>query len=599
MCYQLIDPHNFSLMAKETGKTTLDPDMPQNVQGDILNDAVAQYLEVISENYLLKQKQDTINESIQDLFESGFIVTNPEGTRKLESQRLYQALWRTASRMKPLDFMIHGSGRPRNIENVVTDGVWTIMDRGGYDSALRDKGGAFFNLLLYGDGFIQVGTSPDGNKDTPIVFNSITGKNLYTDNYATGIRTKGWGRNATKVVAIFSYSWSEFVSMYPKFKDKVSVGLIPRTEGMKDLSLTEEQDKIREKEIEVAYGYDVNNKNYTIFAGSTCVIIEQFDGDDYPFVINGSAYIPVSQFICMPSSEGFWNHGVGAMLYKLAIVSRQLMNLEVHHVEDNTLPIELVSVPQGEAANFFNKLKTAHKMRAAGKKGYVPMERDPSDPNGSTVSSQTLTTQNLFNEWQAVFDRLDKEIRRLGINIDELETTSGTTATEILALEENSSSFVKQVMEYNASESQFLVELTLDFIGQFIGKKNKGQLNLTTSIDLGGGQTVRADGFTLGMLAQEVKDNNYFVKVNARTGAIPSRALERAQLSGMLGLAAPGSPAHIKITEQLARLSDVDIPGSEFAVQQPSGPAPEVAPQTPTGTDRLTVSAQQKQVAAL
>ena len=586
-------------MAKETGKTTLDPDVPQNVQGDKLDTAVAQYLEVISENYLLKQEQDTINEAIQELFESGFTVTDPEGTRKLESQRLYQALWRTASRMKPLDFMIHGSGRPRDIENIVTDGAWTVMDRGGYDSALRDKGGAFFNLLLYGDGFIQVGTSPTENKDTPIVFNSITGKNIYTDNYATGIRTKGWGRNATKVVVVFSYSWSEFVSMWPEFEKEVSVGLIPKNDGMKDLDRTEEQDKLLEKEIEVAYGYDVNNKDYTIFAGSTCKILKQEKGDDYPFVINGNAYIPVSQFICMPASEGFWNHGIGSMLYRLAIISRQLLNLEVNHIEDNTYPIELVSVPQGEAANFFNKLKTAHKMRAAGKKGYVPMERDPSDPNGNAVSSQTLTTQNLFNEWQAVFDRLDQEIRRLGINIDELETTSGTTATEILALEENSNAFVKQVMEYNASESQFMVELTLDFIAQFVGKNNKSQLNLTTMIDAGNGQSVRADGFTLGMLSQEIKDNNYFVKVNARTGAIPSKALERAQLAGMLSLAMPGSPAHSKIVGQLARLSDIDIPGQDFSMAQQSGPAVEAPQESPTGTDRLTVSAQREQVAAL
>ena len=239
-------------------------------------------------------------------------------------------------------------------------------------------------------------------------------------------------------------------------------------------------------------------------------------------------------------------------------------------------------------------------MRAAGKKGFVPMERDPSDPAGSTVQSQTLTTQNLFNEWQAVFDRLDQEIRRLGINIDELETSSGTTATEILALEENSNAFVKQVMEYNASESQFLVELTLDFITQFVGKKNKSPLNLTTQIDLGGGETVRADGFTLGQLSRELKDNNYFVKINARTGAIPSKALERAQLAGVLGLAAPGSPAHTKLVGQIARLSDIDIPGADFMQAQPQGGAPsEIPVEQATGTDRLTVSAQSDQTPIL
>jgi len=585
-------------MANADGRDSLDPEVNKNVVAGRENKAVSQYLEIIANNQLAKAKQDDRNRAIQDLFESSFLISSPDGTRKLNAQRLYQALWRTASRMKPLDFTIHGPGSSRDVESVVTDGVWTVMDRGGYDSALRDKNGAFFNLLMYGDGFMQVGSNPGDSDEVPIVWNPISGRNLFTDNYATGIRTKGWGRNATKVVVIFSYSWGELIDMYPDAKSKAGIGKIPRDLSAKDQERTSEQETLLTDEVEVAYAYDIRNKNFTVFAGSECTVLEELNGDDYPFVMKDKAYIPVSQFICMPSSEGFWNHGIGAMVYKLAIISRRLMNMEVNHIEDNTYPIELVSVPQGEAANFFNKLQAAHKMRASGKKGFVPVERDSTDPNGSVIGSQTLTTQNLFNEWQAVFDRLDREIRRLGINIDELETSSGTTATEILALEENANSFVKQVMEYNASESQFMVELTLDFITQFVSKKNKSQLNLTTTLQSPGGATIRADGFTLGQLANTLKGSDYFVRVNSRTGAIPSKALERAQLADGLRLAAPGSAAQVQLIGQMARLNDIDIVGQDFvAPAQPAAVEVEEAPAA--ATDRLTVSAQSDQVAAI
>jgi hypothetical protein len=584
-------------MAKDTGQNTLDPEINLNPVDGLSNDAVKQYLEVISRNNLQKTTQDSRNQAIQDLFKEAFEISSPDGTRKINSQRLYQALWRTASRMKPLDFAIHGTGVDPNVENVVTQGVATVMDRGGYDSSLRDKAGAFFNLLMYGDGFIQVGSSPDGNKEIPIRFNSLSNKNVYVDNFATGLRTKGWGRNASKVVIVFSYSWGDFCQEWPDFKTKASVGKIPRDVGTKDLQRTQEQEALMGgEEIEVAYGYDINNKNFTVFAGSACTVIEELSGEDYPFMMNKEAYIPVSQFICMPSSEGFWNHGIGAMVYKLAVISRQLLNMEINHIEDNVYPVELVSVSQGQAASFFNKLQTAHKMRAAGKKAYVTMERDPADPNSSAVNSQTLTTQGLFNEWQAVFDRLDQEIRRLGINIDELETTSGTTATEILALEENSNAFVKQIMEYNASESQFLVNLTIDFIKQFVPKSSKAPLDLTTAIEIGGKQE-RASGFTMGQLSQTLRESHFFTRINARTGAIPSRALERAQFEGALRFAQPGSKAQTKIIGHLARLSDLDIPGEEFGVQQEAPqiaaaelPGAQEGAALPAGTDRLSLN---------
>ena len=577
--------------------------------------SVLDALQVIEDNFDTRNERNGIIRSIQSLFEEAFIVSDPSGSltgdqaggvvgpRKLNAQRLYQALWRTANRMKPLDFLLQGTGRPPSFEKIVTAGVATVMDRGGYDSALRDKNGAFFSLLLYGDAFIQTGTNEKENDNNPITFRTLSNDNIYTDNFATAVRATGSGSSCSKMVIIYTYSKDEFDKTWPG--NKQTEGQIQRNQNEKEQIKTSTQELKRPLEVEVAYSYDLTTQTYVVFAGSGSTVLQEEKGKNYPFIKNKEPYIPVSQFICMPSSEGLYNHGIGAMIYKLAIIQRQLLNMEVGHIEQNTLPITHVNVPQDQVTSYFNKLKLAHQMVAQGQRGFVAMEFDPNNPNASRVSHETMLTQNLFNEWQAVYDRLDREIRRLGINIDELEAGGTQTATEILALEENSNAFVKQIMEYNASESQHLVEITMDQITEFIPNSSKIPLNLTTEVEVespNGKGMLRPDRITLGMVSKELKDHNYFVEVNSRTGAIPSGALLRARLNNNLLRAQPGSPASIKINQQLAALDGLDIKGEEFLIQQaPAAPPEGEAPSPePTGTDRLTINPRAKeQVAAL
>jgi len=326
-----------------------------------------------------------------------------------------------------------------------------------------------------------------------------------------------------------------------------------------------------EDEVEIAFAWDISKDNFTVFAGSACTVLEEFNGKDFPFKKkDGTSYIPLLHFLCIPSSEGFNNHGIGDMLYKLAIVSGRMLNMEVGHAEDNVYPITLVSTPQAEASNFFSKLATANKQRAAGKKPFVVVERDPNDSND--IQAKSLTTQNLTNEWQLIYDTFINEIQMLGINLKELTQEGNPTATEILSDEENSQSWVKQVMEYNASESQEAVEITMDCIEQFVGKNSKVPLNLTTMIKMGE-EEVRPDGMTMGMLKTAIKDGDWFVKINSRTGAIPSNTMLRAKIMSVFPLAQPGSKASSELAKMMAQIGDMDFQAEDFAPQQAEAPA--------------------------
>jgi|TARA_R100001530_G_scaffold10633_1_gene10457 hypothetical protein len=565
------------------------------------NKSVENALKVVNDGFDVRNKQNGRIKSIQKLFQESFIISDPKGTKKLNAQRLYQVLWRTAGRTKPLDFTLNGVNKDGipvdpNQERLVTAGVSTVMDKGGYNSAFRDKQGLAFNFLLYGDAFLQIGANDDKKSKIPIAFRVLSNDNIYVDNFATAVRAKASGASASKMVVVFTYSKDNFDEMWPDNNEVM--GVIPRNRDEKEQIKDIDQELKDEDKVEVAHSYDLTTKTHVIFAGTQSKVLQEDEGDDYPFVMEGEEYIPIVQFMCMPSSEGFYNEGIGAMVYKLAMISRELLNMEVNHLQDNVYPITHVNIPKGEAAKYFNKLKAAHQMRSVGKKGYVAMEYDPNSPNSERVTSESLLTNNLFNEWQNVFDRLDGELRRLGINIDELDVAGDKTATEILALEENANAFVKQIMEYNATESKFAAKATLDMITEFVGKKDKTPLNLAVKIPLASGAEAQVGQITLGMISEELKVNHYWVNINSRSGAIPSNNVLRAEINSVLPFMQPGSPAWKRAVGQLSQLSNFDAQADEFLLEQqvetPTG-TPEEAQAPASQTDRLTINARAKE----
>jgi len=510
-----------------------------------------------------KIRRDSKNTVIQRLFESGFEISSRKGATKINSKMLQQALWKTMSRMKPLDFTVHGTGVPQWKERLVTDAIATILDRGRYISSLRDKEGLFMKSLMWGDGWMQVGANPIETLKTPILFSPISNSNIYFDSYATMMRG-AYGRSVTKCCVIYSYSWETAVKLYPKIKKVAAPGRIAR-----DLTYLREIERtwLQTTEIkgsdliEVGYYYDLDSKEYAIVAGPGLGIVQHLKGDKYPFIIDDEAYIPVINQMGMPSSEGIYNHGVFDMIYDLALISAQLMNMAVGHAEDNVYPITLINAPQKEASKFMNRLRVAHEMRQAGKKGYVVNEWNATTPAGA-YTAQSLTTQSLWQEWQSLEETFTRECARLGINLDEIDRGANVSATQVLAEEESANAYVKQLMEYNASEAKIAIEVTIDMIKEFVPKNDKTPLNLTTKYEVDGTE-IRPDNLTLGAVADELRKNNYFVKVNARSGTVPSNVFRQAQLSRLMPFAQPGTPAYFKLVEQL-RDGEVFLLGEVF-----------------------------------
>lgn len=569
-------------MAQKTLRETVQDKIAEHE----IREDISSFLYLIADNTLgNKSKRDAKNEAIRALFREGFEIHDPSGTKKIGSKVLQQALWRVMSKIKFLDFAIHGTGKDEDVERLVTEGIRTVADRGSLASCFRDKGGVFMNAFMFGDGFLFFGQGE--NDDNPVSFRVLRNEDVYADNFAYGVRGV---RPATRMCVIYQYDKSDAYDRWPELEENEVFGRIPGSHQSEDRNADREDRDI----LEVCWGWDKAKRKYIIFAGTQCYPIEIFEGEEYPYVKNKKPFIPVFQTLCQPSEDGFYNYGIGDMVYDLAVITRKLLNMEVSHIEENVYPVTLINAPQNKVDELVEKMAMANEARANGGKPFVAMEFDPAGGQQS-VAAQALVTNNLVNEWQIVWDRLYRELSRLGINLDDIERGGGVTRGQVIAEEQASNAFILQMMEYNATETQELIECIIEGIKTYVKKSNKSPLNLLTRITLADGSTSKLDkDVTMGMLSTELKNGNWFVVTDSRTGAIPSDLMKSIYLERQLAYEIPGSPQQVEIKNRLARMRGIDIGTAQQAQPQPgkptAGPGPqagnEVMP-APAGTQRV------------
>lgn len=548
--------------------TTLDPIANvSSVKSGLNNKAVRTFLKLIRDNYSPKSQVDAKNRVLRDMVESGFQVQEPNGQRIINVKKLYQAFWKTMQRVRVLDFALNASQRPEWIEKTVTDGVTTVLRKSGYISMFVDKGGLFQNGFGYGYAFGWFGTRE--GKGVPFKFQPLASENVYLDSRATAMRSGS--KPVKRALVITPMTWAEFISLYPEWENKVHPGRIPRDYTSNELDQDEEQALKEEEIVEVGYGYDILTKTFIQFAGKQCVVMEELKGKEYPFMWRNrdigeeEAYIPIIHFSCLPSFKGFYDHGIFDSIYDLSVLYSRILNMQSNYTIEGVDPVRWLSVPKGQASKVFAKFDLARKAKAEGQIPLVAIEYDPRNPGASQISAQSLQVQSLINEAQILFDRIDLEVKRFGINLDELEG-GDVTATQILADEENANRLVKQVMEMNSTEFEFILNVVIDLFPKLIRESNKVPVQMKTIVKMQGDAgtfEIRADGITLGMIASELKQHDYFVDVNRGSGADQSKLLD-ARMMKILQITPPGTPAYFDIISKIARNNGVDQAAEAF-----------------------------------
>jgi hypothetical protein len=549
---------------------------------------------VMESNYTDKYTQDTINQAINIAYKAASTVVVPTPPNYIGAKKLYQSIWKTTNRTKPLDFEMHGTAIEEDqtidetVEQLVTEGFATVLKRANYDATFRDKGGMASNLLMYGDGFRMIGRRGEGG--FPIEFINITNNNLYVSVQSTGFRRGN--KPVTEAVAVFSGTKDEFLALFPTMKSKASqiYGTIPRTQvQIKDLDQTSTQvfngGSGENDIVEWAYYFNKVKKIYTLFVGGNCLVVEEKTGNDYPYVFTDAegreqTYIPISQYICVPAAEGFYNIGLGALLYDLTIADAETLNDMVGSIKENTYPLTFTNVPEALVDSFGQLLEMGYRMRKAGQRAIVPL---PQGPGGTSYSpAQPLQNAGDINGASILRGAYDLEFKRMGVHLDEPEAADAT-ATQTLRDEQNANAFVQNFMEYNASETEFELYVVLDLIKKLVKKSDKTPLNIRASVE-----GAEYKGFTLGQLKDELTKFHYFFDVDSKSGAIPSSIVRRAKLTSALESLDPSDPMRSAIFAELMAFDGVDLKNQAQQVGQ------EAVKEVPSATERLTIDPRQR-----
>ncbi len=538
------------------------------VKNNANDTVVAACIQHVTDNFTQKNQRDTKNLAIQRLIEDAYSIKDPNAPMMITTKKAVQVVWRVINKMKQNDFTLHGVQATPIEEKLATASFSTILKKGHYDATFSQKNGMAMNSVYYGDSFRLI--SPRAEGSFPVQFTVVDNTNVYVNTKATSMRGT---RPVTKMALIFSGTLSQFEAMFPSFKGKVGAGTVPRSISFRKdqseewIQRMDSQDQI----IEWCYYFDIESRSYVLFAGSACTIIEKKVGKDYPYVMKEDGrempYIPVSHRSCMPSSEGFYNHGIMDYIYDLCVLERRVFNLMAKSIEDNVNPLEIVNLPNNEVGKFFNKLERAMQERAMGRRAFIPIEQDGISNQGASL--QPFYTTALVNEAQALFGMIDLSFQRMGIYLDEPESPN-QTATEILSNIEKSNEFIRQIGEYNNDESEFELKMVLDMSKKFIRKTDKTPLDLTTTVEIDG-EVVRADFLTLGVFRQALDDRHWFVRSNSQKGVIQSNVMRRAQIAQVMPYLLPGSKTQIDAIKEVASLNDVDyeITGETLQPPQP------------------------------
>jgi hypothetical protein len=197
-------------------------------------------------------------------------------------------------------------------------------------------------------------------------------------------------------------------------------------------------------------------------------------------------------------------------------------------------------------------------MQRNGEEGYMVNQMDFTGLQSGQV--QTFQTAPITTEWERITNFLDTQLKRWGIHIDAFNSPASKTATQIIAETEVADSFIAQIQENNADEYEFLYEVCLDLIKRYGSTKSKCLINTKSKVYYDEvDEEIELPGITVGMIVEQLKNNDFYVNANRRSGVIPSNVVEMARVSRQMTVTPPGTVAFNRLWAQMAAINGHEL----------------------------------------
>jgi hypothetical protein len=553
---------------------TLERDIPLSAKSGQVNDSVLSAIKLVNNARIVRQSEGLEEgwEALVDHYMDQYEVVSRQfrdfSTRSKLLQQVLQSILKRYARPKR---KFVGDNVDRDALEIVKDAVNTAQMRGGLKDVMRGNWGTDHKFILLGDSFIQIGAG--GSDEQPVKFSAPPITSVYLDIQATTMVTES-GENAVgEALVIQDMDYDTAKVEYP---DTVFVaGKIPvdEREYLRNNKTDRQQSLERERNVEIGHYYNIKAEEptYTIFAGSMATIIKEYKGKDYPFFLDGEPFIPLVNFKMFPVPKGFYGRGLH-VVYDYSNILEKLRNLALLHVKDNVNPINIINV-QGKKESVLNQIFNARELQKQNEKGYVINEINSVGGSTANANITTLRTDVLTAEYERILADLDREMKRLGISLDDVDVPASQTATATVSENVAENEFTRQVQRQNEQAYRYLDLYTMAIMQDQIKEDSKA--TIITHAELTKGEEVNAPGetperlkITMGDAVRVMNENKIAVKMNISEVEQLERALPALQ----------GTKAFSELLARKLRLDGLNIQEEDLLPpEQPQeAEAPEV-----------------------
>lgn len=524
-----------------------DKDVPAATNDGFDDPVVNEALNIMSEWNDTNNGEFAIRESLNRLADEAISNSdNPDTTiKKINNQLSYIAVRKVNKQMSPRIFRVTGGRMKANMRVVVKKAYMKFLDLSGYSTTWLDH----IQMLRIGDQFISAGANEkyfaDG-KGFPykIAKRSIT--QLFFPGWVTSLVDKGDNRYAKRYVEIvFDGQWETAIQKFPWLKENGgTAGIIPMNKNDWDLNTQTELQRSynSNRRTQVARFVDEDRRLVQYFGGSTVVLGDKLEGEDFPHLDRFDEPTKnIFQKQLFKKSNGILASGILQATHKLSVLDGMLQSIGYTYEIINLNAIKIIRTEMSPE-NFKTEYNQALQDQMNLKEGVIYSKGD--------IAMQSTHGQSFLREMFESVDQIVKNFARLDIIIDDSLTDPGKTLGALEIEQVSRSEGVREIQTQNAPEEQRFHDFTVDWLIQNIDDDNDVELPGISALifDKEGkekvvnGRTIQDENgedvfvnFTVGQLAQIFRDEGIRIEIVSASGAKVNEAVSRARAEANIG----------------------------------------------------------------
>jgi hypothetical protein len=574
----------------------LESQAPTNGQDGMDTDSWRQVVKLIERGKQDRDKKIEEIKIITEEYEKQGELVKPSAKKHISGTTMVSALLRTSAKMKVLKNKVYLHGAPPIFNRIVSNAINLGIQETGLLYAFTSRFGVFNRVLLHGDAFVMARRNEDEeggvkNNEYPIKFDMVDCENVYLDPFAVDIQSQSDYQDCDSCLLTFDYEWDEFLRIFPYAKGVAASGRLPMTKDQYEREKTtwDQESSKEDRIVEAGYYFSKSQNKSVIFAGRQASVIDESEGT----ILTDSDknnILPLFQFICFPTPRGIYNWGLMHLLLRIHNTMQVFINASTSSVVNRLDPLYYANLKSEEVQKLNERIEQALYDHANTGFGIVAFDK------GSGIDAPTkieaLLGDQLTGDFERIMQTYKNEVLQLGINLDDIPQATVDTATQATLREQATNAIVLQIMEGNGFTFKKIYELIANSIRDLTAEDNSYTLRFDEKFteeeltdlqkfvdeEIGAGQInvkERNLNITLGFVSRILKKWKCTIDVELRSGAYPDIVSELArtkELVDIFSAIAPGSPAHKKMIQKLAKISGESFGEGDFSVPQAEQP---------------------------